>query len=277
MGDCMNGYIYTQVKNNAKWVLNYERYIEREKLKELFFRNKFLDSREISIVDVGCGNGRSTTLLLEIFENNVEILGIDKYLENIYFAKETIKNQKVNFLNIDAYDFFYKQDSKEKFDVAFFSWSLFDMSNESDFQEKKKKLNKLIQLVKRSLAPNGMIVVLQPTKGGIFEQLLSEFLPGSDADYKLVHNFLIEAGFSGGTSPFPDMNDPWAIWSKFNYNTKEDIYCGVASIVFLEQGNILSQESFEKILDEFLCKHGFCIDDLELTDCVNLYYLIPES
>lgn len=277
MGDSMNEYLFMQVKNNSNWVLKYDRSSERIKLKELFSCNNFLDGKEISIVDIGCGNGRSTTLLLEIFGNNAKILGIDKYLENIYLAKEKIKTQNAKFLNIDAYDFFGKKESEAKFNVAFFSWSLFDMSNESDFQEKKKNLNKLIQLVKRSLSTNGMIVVLQPTKGGIFEQLLSEFLPGSDADYKLVHNFLIEAGFSGGTSPFPDMNDPWAIWSKFNYNTKEDIYCGVASIVFLEQGNILSQESFEKILDEFLCKHGFCIDDLELTDCVNLYYLIPES
>lgn len=277
MGDCMNDFLTVQVKNNSNWVLKYDRRDEIKKLKDLFHKENFLNRDNISVVDIGCGNGRSTTLLLEIFGDKAQIIGIDKCAENIHCCKEHITNHKVSFQAIDAYDFFKKEEHKKMFDIAFFSWSLFDMSNESDFCKKKEALSNLIVSVKNSLVKNGIIVVLQPTKGGIFEQLLSDFLPGSDADYKLVHDFLIESGFKGGTSPFPSKKDPWAIWSDFTYKSEEDIFQGVASIVFLEQGIKISKDYFRKIFDDFLKRHYTDIDALKLTDCVNLYYLALED
>lgn len=273
----MNKYMLIQAKNNSYWVLNYDRSLEITKLKSLFLEKNILERDNISIVDIGCGNGRSALLLLDIFGSNAKITGIDKCFENIQCARDNVKNNNITFHTIDAFDFFSKKEFIKKFDIAFFSWSLFDMSDEPDFHKKKNDLHDLIESVKKSLSSNGIIVVLQPTKGGIFEQLLSDFMPGSDADYKLVHDFLIESGFSGGTSPFPSQNDPWAIWSTFNYKNKEDLFLGVASIVFLEQEIKISREYFDKILNNFLKKHNCDIENLKLTDCVNLYYLNMED
>lgn len=275
MGDCMNEYMITQVRHNSNWVLKYDRKVEVEKLKVLLNEKKFLCREKISVVDVGCGNGRSAMLLLDIFGNKVQITAIDKCAENIQCAQEYIDNCNVSFQAIDAYDFFENKMYKEKVDIAFFSWSLFDMSNEVDLYKKKEELRRLIKAVEKSLTTNGIIIVLQPTKGGVFEQLLSDFMPGSDADYKLVHDFLIESGFRGATSPFPNKEDNWAIWSCFDYKSEEDIFLGVASIVFLEQDIKISKEYFHSVFSEFLEKHCCDISKLQLTDCVNLYYLTP--
>lgn len=268
----MNDVLSVQVKNNSIWVQKYDRHLEKEFIKELFSKNYNWLSKQVNIIDVGCGNGRSAILLHEILGDNAIIHGIDKCKANVCCAQQLIINSTITFEFVDAFNFFEHPCNQKKFDIAFFSWSLFDMCDELDFTKKELCLQKLIEMVQRSLTPHGMIIVLQPTKGGIFEKLLSKFMPGSDADYEMVHNFLIKSGFDGARSAFPTQNDKWTIWSKFSYNSSDEIFLGVSSILYLEQKQTISREFFDKVFFDFLKEHDIGIENLELTDCVNLYY-----
>lgn len=268
MRDCL----VEQVKNNALWVQRYDKTMELNLLNKLLREKKLLDNNSISIVDVGCGSGRSVALLRRIFGSEVKIYAIDKNSENIEYAKKHTNDLNTYYQTINAFDFFAQKTNANIYDIVFFSWSFFAMSNEPDFSQKKEQLETLVAIAQNCLKPDGILIVLQPTKGGLFEKLLSKFMPESEADYKLVHDFLVEVGFSGAKSAFPTIYDPWAIWSEFKYDTEDDIYCGVASVIYLEKNAIITREYFNKIWENF--KKEFCVNEkmLRLTDCVNLYY-----
>ena len=74
---------------------------------------------------------------------------------------------------------------------------------------------------------------------------------------------------------FRSVNDQWAIWSEFKYSTIEDVYRGIASILYLEQRELLTQKQFYVVWEEFCKEHGQYLGaNLKLTDCVNLYYWV---
>lgn len=269
----MNDFLSVQVKNNSNWVRCYNRLFEKELLLQFFKQYDGRFNQLVNIIDIGCGNGRSALLLRELFGNKGVIHGIDKCKENIFRAKQLICDPKTSFETADAYNYFSSYSDINKFDIAFFSWSLFDMCNEEDFLQKEARLCTLINMVKKCLTPDGLIVVLQPTKGGVFEQLLSKFMPGSDADYEMVHNFLMKSGFDGAESAFPKPNDSWTIWSEFLYSSIDEVFWGVSSILYLEQKRVLSRDEFDRVFYGFLKEHDIELTELKLTDCVNLYYI----
>jgi SAM-dependent methyltransferase len=264
--------INVAINNNAIWVRRYEVANEVKTLTEVLTK-LHVDDKALSVVDVGCGNGRSLELLKKVLDDKSKIIGIDKQKENITYCNYKLQDNRLKLEWINAVDFFSLKENESRFDLILFSWSLFDMFNESDTSVKYHKLSSLLDTAKNCLKKEGIIIVLQPTKGGLFEQLLSKFLPGSDDDYKLVHDFLLKNNFCGAKNAFPKVNDQWAIWSEFKYSTIEDIYRGVASILYLEQRELLTQNQFYVIWEEFCKEHCHYPDEnLKLTDCVNLYY-----
>jgi len=260
------------IQNNAIWVRRYNIANELKALAELVTK-LHLHDKDLTVVDVGCGNGRSIELLMKVLDKKSDIIGIDTQKENIEYCNSSYTGNELELKWINAFDFFSLKENESRFDMVLFSWSLFDMVDESEPSIKYGKLSSLINLAKKCLKKEGSIIVLQPTKGGLFEQLLSKFMPDSDVDYKLVHNFLLDNNFRGAKNAFPKVNDSWAIWSEFKYSTIEDIYRGVASILYLEQRELLTQKQFYVIWEEFCKEHGhFPGENLKLTDCVNLYY-----
>ena len=102
-------------------------------------------------------------------------------------------------------------------------------------------------------------------------------MPGSDDDYRLVHDFLKKSEFKGADSPFPKYNDEWSIWSTFNYSNIDALFSGISSIVFLEQNEVLTRDVFNKELLEFFEFLKITNEPFIMSDCVNLYYLSNEG
>jgi SAM-dependent methyltransferase len=260
------------VVNNAEWLSVYNSEVEISRIVQLIKIQSisFLLQRAI---DIGCGNGRSVKLLRKLFPS-AQIIAIDKCSENINFACNCIQDNNVNYQCKNVLDFF---PSEYMFDFALFSWSLFDMSNTGDSNKKCKELREILDRVLASIRQGGMVLVLQPTKGGNFERLLSKFIPGSDADYFVTHKFLREYGFTGPNEAVPSKDDQLAIWSSFDYKDEEQLFRGIASVLMLEREKKLKYKTFIKRLNEFKIENGLRSDQqIQLTDCVNIYYLIKE-
>jgi SAM-dependent methyltransferase len=261
------------IKNNVEWLSVYDTSVEERKLKKLLTSCGFTANNELNVVDIGCGNGRSIYLIKNCLNYNT-ITAIDKYNENIQYARDNINIPNVVYFSNDAFEFFKK---KHEFSVVLFSWSLFDMVSDIKKKNKEKELNNLLERVLLSMTPGGIIIVLQPTKGGTFEKLLTKFISSSDDDYFITHNFLCKFGFNGPQSAIPDKDGPLVIWSRFNYKDEGQLFRGISSVLDLEMNEDLSYEKFFKLLTEFKTENGLSAGQrIELTDCVNMYYFIKE-
>lgn len=261
----------TYVKFNSDWLSHYDNTSEINKIKMLTSQLGFSNEDKMLIADVGCGNGRLTKCISKMFCNSF-ICAIDIMRENLEYAKEFNNDSNVEYICVDAFDFF-RDNSHLKFDLIFFGWSLFDTVSIFQQSEKEKRLEELISYAKNSLNNKGYIIVLQPTKGGDFEKLLSKFLPDSDEDYYITHKCLIKNGFYGPNTPFPEKDNIDAVWSNFLCDELQLFY-GITSIVMLETDRLITKEEFNENLNVFLCEYNidrnkfFC-----LSDCVSIYYL----
>ena len=56
----------------------------------------FPKDAKIQILDLGCGEGRVTRLLLEFFEN-ASVVGVDSNEESVRLAIESVKSDRVTF------------------------------------------------------------------------------------------------------------------------------------------------------------------------------------
>lgn len=260
------------VKDNAAWVNKYDSRIEAKKIKNLVNQLGLSYQGKLRIADVGCGNGRSSRCIQEVFRF-ASIDAVDINLDCIKFALESQPNN-INYVCGNAFDFFASPMTKySKYDLVFFIWSLFDIVSGLSRVDKNIKLDLLLSQVSNRISENGHVIILQPTKGGDFEKLLSVFMPDSEEDYLFIHEYLVNKGFNGPKTPFPPIDDPDAIWSNFVCN-QEELFSGVSSILMLEANQILTKEKFNDAFEEFVLTHStekkdcFC-----LSDCVNLYYI----
>lgn len=265
----MNKYI----EFNAKWLKCYDTSVEKDKIYCLL-KTLYPETYGIkNIIDIGCGNGRFTVLLSKMFPQSI-ITGIDINGEIIEYAKAVNMLDNINYIKCDAFDFFNDNTDAIKYDLVFFSWSLFDMVSSFNQEEKYNQLDILIEKIKRKMSLNASIIVTQPTKGGSFERLLSEFMPNSDEDYYITHKYLIDAGFLGPCEAVPSINEPLTIWSNFK-SSVEELYSGVSSIIMLETRQKLKKKQFNRVFERFI---ESCIinNNIELSDCVNIYYWIQK-
>jgi SAM-dependent methyltransferase len=262
------------INNNVEWLSVYDSSVEKRKIRELLTSHGFTFDKKLNVVDIGCGNGRSIRLISHFLVYNT-ITAIDKHMENIQYAKENINVPNIYYLSIDAFDFFHK---KNEFNIALFSWSLFDMVSNIVIERKEIELNNLMESVLLSIVSGGIIIVLQPTKGGTFEKLLTKFIPSSDDDYYITHNFLKKFGFNGPQSAIPNKDEPLTIWSRFNYKDEEQLFRGISSVLYLEANKVLTHNKFCELLDEFKIENGLSLEQrIDLTDCVNMYYFIKKE
>lgn len=260
------------VKMNSDWLSHYDNTSEVNKIRLLISELGILNNDAMQIADVGCGNGRFTKCISKLFYQS-SIYAIDNKKENLGLAKKINKDLNVEYIYADAFDFF-KNYMQIELDIIFFSWSLFDMVSIFNQIEKEKKLKELISSAKKSLKRKGYIIVLQPTKGGVFEKLLSKFMPGSDEDYFITHKFLINNGFYGPNTPFPEKDNCQAIWSNFVCDSSE-LFDGITSIVMLETGRLITKEEFDTNFNSFMREYNVEKNNLlYLSDCVNVYYLV---
>lgn len=262
----------TYIEKNSKWLGNYDNAKELFRLNNLDFIIDFKnEKRLIHIADVGCGNGRSIKLIRSIF-SNCSILAIDKIKDNCDYVNSTCSSELLEIIHCDAVDFF-ANDNSTLFDIVLFSWSFFDMLFEEDIDKRTIRFEAFLNDVKKHLNDSGYILIMQPTKGGSFEKLLTLFMPSSDEVYYFTHSFLKTHGFCGPESIVPDKNDRLSIWSSFRYANENDLFDGISSIVYLETGRKLSKKEFNKIIMQFRTENGIGLNEsIPLTDCVNIYY-----
>lgn len=257
---------------NANWLKTYDSSRELENLSMLPVVQRLQCKKEIKIADIGCGNGRSLQLLRTLFPH-AHITAIDRIEENIQYAMRYIHFKDIDYIVCNAVEYFSVNHDK-LFDLAFFSWSFFDMINESNQSEKEKMLKGFLDDIVSHLDNDGAIVVLQPTKGGSFEKLLSLFMPSSDEIYAFTHNFLKSYGFTGPATFIPLHNDPLGIWSEFKYQNDDELFNGIASVLSLEMDEVLTREKYHEIIDMFRRENKILENELvTLSDCVNIYYL----
>lgn len=264
----MNNY----VKLNSDWVSHYDSTDEINKIKVLTKKLGFSTTDVLLIADIGCGNGRSTKWISRLFPNAL-IYAIDIMKDSLTYARKVNQASNIKYIHKNAFDFFNDASCCNKYDLIFFSWSLFDMISEYTSNDKIQKLDELITAAKKTLSSRGYIIVLQPTKGGDFEKLLSKFMPESDDDYYITHNYLISNNFHGPSTPFPNKDAPDAIWSNFICNRLQLFY-GIESIVMLETGRLITNKEFDTKVNSFLYQSSKDKEDLlYLSDCVNIYYV----
>lgn len=263
------------IQDNAEWLSRYDNRQEILQLTNLEVVHNLQDKQNINVIDIGCGNGRSIKLVHQLFPF-ATIRAVDRIKENIEYAQEHLSVINANMVCSNIFD--YLLSDVYSYDLALFSWSFFDMVNIDDHVEKTKELELLLNYVLDHLNYGGVILVLQPTKGGMFEKLLSLFIPTSDEDYLFTHHFLLSHGFVGPKDSMPDKSESLAIWSEFLCFEDDDLFRGISSILKLETGKILTRHKFNSIMKEF--RKIYELTDgrpFALSDCVNIYYKKKES
>ena len=78
-----------------------------------------MTSCELTIGDVGCGEGESTKSLASIFDQ-ATIIGIDIDSAALSTARKNIQNERIEFIEHDIVNF----ESSTKFDIMFISMCL---------------------------------------------------------------------------------------------------------------------------------------------------------
>lgn len=250
------------------WMCLCDGAIEKQKIKEVCSNGRFE-----KILDVGCGNGRCTENLASLFPT-ASIVGVDVLEESILIARDFLHSCKnVHFITEDIFKYLNKD--KNSYDLVVFSWSFFDIPQSTDTLGKKKELDHLLEKISTHINKKGILLILQPTIGGVFEKLLSKFLTKSADNYSFIHDYLLENNFTAPLERFPSEDDELAIWSVFKYSSEDDLFEGVRSIVYLETGRELERNDFNMLLLEFKKENNVPPNELlELTDCVNIYYKI---
>lgn len=104
------------------------------------------------VLDIGCGTGRLSFLLSPYVDS---LLGIDVDKQSIDFCNQKKAQdssyEKCVFACADILNYF----SEDKFDIVFFSWSLYQTND----------METAIINAKKALTPFGKLVILQPISG----------------------------------------------------------------------------------------------------------------
>lgn len=259
------------VADFAELLSHYNSDQEIQKVRALNLKLDNMSKERVIVADVGCGTGRSISLIRTIWPESY-IYALDIESDKINYAKIQGIVDDIEFICDDARDYFAAEFNNEPLDIVLFSWSLFEMIDiEDDFN---KEFLSLIKNIRKHMNEGGIIIVLQPTKGGTFEQLLSRFMPDSDEYYLLTHDKLINNGFYGPKTVFPPINDPQAIWSDFSCSY-EELFRGIRSVIYLETGKEICRNEYDTVVREFLKEQKISNEEkIILSDCVNMYYCL---
>lgn len=103
----------------------------------------------ISALDIGCSNGFKTNLLLDKYDNIIEIQGIDIDKNAIKEAKEKFKNNRKYKFELKTID---ELDDNKKYDLIILSYVLQHLENPKDFLVKLKSF----------LSDRGVLIIKVP-------------------------------------------------------------------------------------------------------------------
>tara|TARA_B100001027_G_scaffold55800_1_gene37549 strand:+ start:19 stop:729 length:711 start_codon:yes stop_codon:yes gene_type:complete len=132
--------VSTVIKNwdNQTW-LSSNKYIKS--LKSFLTHNVRLNSRS-NILDIGCGRGKILGSLTSDLKLKTKPIGID-------IVNHKDKDNRIKFMNIDAVDFFLKND--KKFNLIIIKQTIHLLNY--------TKIKRLLPLCKNSLKPNGRVLI----------------------------------------------------------------------------------------------------------------------
>lgn len=128
-----------------------------------FYRNKidsFFSSHELSILDVGCGDGWILDVIESLDKSNYNYTGIDYNTVFIDFLKANKTNNKARFKYIDIEDTSITE-KLDKYDVIINSFSLFEMPHyENALINQSKLLNNNGSILIFSIDPITQIMAI---------------------------------------------------------------------------------------------------------------------
>lgn len=131
---------------------------------------------EASILDVGTGRGNFIQQIIRVYDDYSEIIGIDTTLKSIETARNNFGDEKIQFVQMDAEDMKFKDDS---FDVVCLSNSLHHL----------KDIGTTIAEMKRVLKPNGILVFNEMYRDNQDEkQLTHVYLHHFGAEIDRIHD-----------------------------------------------------------------------------------------
>jgi 2-polyprenyl-3-methyl-5-hydroxy-6-metoxy-1,4-benzoquinol methylase len=108
----------------------------------------FPKDAKIQILDLGCGEGRVTRLLLEYFEN-ASVVGVDSNVESIRIATASVQSERVTFSHGMFEDFSFR----ESFDAVVCS----------EVYEHVLNTKSLLDTIEFSLKPGGVLTFSTPS------------------------------------------------------------------------------------------------------------------
>jgi ubiquinone/menaquinone biosynthesis C-methylase UbiE len=122
------------------------------------------------ILDVGTGNGNFIRTIQSVYNGYEEIIGIDNIKGAIDSAKEKFEDERISFMEMDAYQMTFEDDV---FDVVCLSNSLHHLDD----------IERLFQELERVLKPGGTILI---------NEMISDSLDARQKAHKMLHHFSAE-------------------------------------------------------------------------------------
>ncbi len=196
---------------------------------EMQIINQYVDFKNCSILEVGCGTGRFTRKLLKYTDT---IYAIDNDPITLLYAKEQFADKSVSFHILDACEMSNYYNAK--FDYVIYTWSLNYIENVCISLDMARKL----------LKPNGKILILY-TYTGDYENLIMSIREESKIEagnYEIALEYFQHIGM-------PCIEDE--INSSFVFNNIEDAL-RLNSFFFEVDGAPLTSCELEQLKYQFL-------------------------
>ncbi|MFW9780794.1 MAG: methyltransferase domain-containing protein [Candidatus Heimdallarchaeota archaeon] len=168
-------------RNQKRTTLSCIQYLFDKKL-DLVGKKDFLDKKPYLILDLGCGTGFSSEILID---SGFRVIGIDILLDMIFKAKTKIDYLEKGFnLNLILADIRHLPLRTESIDhVISISAYNFILHGAKYRKEKSRMVNNAVKLLKDILKKNGRLII--------------ELYPNSEEDLILFQSSFINNGFNG--------------------------------------------------------------------------------
>lgn len=168
-------------RNQKKTTLSCIQYLFDKKL-DLVGKKDFLDNKPYLILDLGCGTGFSSEILLD---SGFRVIGIDILSDMIFKAKTKIDYLEKGFnLNLILADIKHLPLRTESIDhmisISAYNFILYDRKN---YNEKIKTLNNTAKKLRNVLKENGRVII--------------ELYPNNEEELILFNSSFTNNGFNG--------------------------------------------------------------------------------
>ena len=139
-----------------------------------FLKKQINFTKEMNILDIGCGRGKIISVLSKKYQMVNLPLGID-------IVKHKDIEKKIRFIKINALNYLSK--TKEKFDIILFKQSIHFF--------KLVEIKKILKLSKRNLTPKGKVIILalhpKQNHWPLFKVFKSKLMKSLKKDEKILN------------------------------------------------------------------------------------------